>query len=420
MAILAYQAFIVFSLIVIRVVARRYLAVACWVWSGFTVLNLFIWPLILVQLAVVWLTYAVLKPPGDMPQVSGGLPVPLTNLPPTAAATETAGQTHTHTHKTGDLEAHRSTLDMVSKTVAELNCTITRASAAQEATSQLNRNISGEQFAIESRLDIARKAIQLEAFFAKDSGHQKLYEESRARISRLLAEASPKNDKQKPSLDFTVPDFNLPPRHADVTIADAIEECIRELQQQRESFFTNLKQTLDRDFALRTNFFKAMEDSSHIKIWAELKTRFQLSASVAKAPPLTRAQNRISFQQILKEPVVTPADEHERILQIIEADWQEDAELAWRRIQDMATERSIRYLVHFTRVGNLSSIMSHGLLSVQAAHKQGLVPLANDQLRLDGRTDAISLSISFPNDAMFYKYRQLHPQERWVSVAAEP
>ncbi|MBK7049848.1 MAG: hypothetical protein IPH54_03170 [Rhodoferax sp.] len=88
MAILAYQAFIVFSLIVIRIVARRHLATACFVWSGFTVLNLFFWPLILVQLAVVWVTYAVLKPKDDTPPVSDGQLGPLTNSPLTPATTQ--------------------------------------------------------------------------------------------------------------------------------------------------------------------------------------------------------------------------------------------------------------------------------------------------------------------------------------------
>lgn len=64
--------------------------------------------------------------------------------------------------------------------------------------------------------------------------------------------------------------------------------------------------------------------------------------------------------------------------------------------------------------------MNHGLLSVQMAHQQGVVPLVNDQLRLDGHKDAISLSIGFPNSAMFYKYRQLHPQDRWVVLLLRP
>ena len=88
MAILAYQAFIVFRLIVIRIVARRHLATACFLWSGFTVLNLFFWPLILVQLAVVWVTYAVLKPKDDTLPVSDGQLGPLTSSPFTPATTQ--------------------------------------------------------------------------------------------------------------------------------------------------------------------------------------------------------------------------------------------------------------------------------------------------------------------------------------------
>ena len=71
MAILAYQTFIVFSLIVVRIFARHHLWTACVVWSGFTVFNLFFWPLILVQLAVIWVSYTVLKPADEAQETSG-------------------------------------------------------------------------------------------------------------------------------------------------------------------------------------------------------------------------------------------------------------------------------------------------------------------------------------------------------------
>ncbi|MES2531813.1 MAG: DarT ssDNA thymidine ADP-ribosyltransferase family protein [Pseudomonadota bacterium] len=89
-------------------------------------------------------------------------------------------------------------------------------------------------------------------------------------------------------------------------------------------------------------------------------------------------------------------------------------------IRAVATRRNIRHLVHFTRVANLPSIMANGLLSVQSAHSLGLAPQANDQLRLDGRPDAVSLSVGWPNADMFYKYRSLHPAERWVVLLLEP
>ena len=59
---------------------------------------------------------------------------------------------------------------------------------------------------------------------------------------------------------------------------------------------------------------------------------------------------------------------------------QSDAVLTLRRanIKALVEERGILHLIHFTRVANLEAIMSHGLLSVQMAQQQGVVPLVND------------------------------------------
>jgi hypothetical protein len=62
MEIIGYQLFIAFSLIVIRIFAPKYLLMLCYIWTGFTVLNLFFWPLIILQLFVVWCTYALISP----------------------------------------------------------------------------------------------------------------------------------------------------------------------------------------------------------------------------------------------------------------------------------------------------------------------------------------------------------------------
>jgi hypothetical protein len=50
----------------------------------------------------------------------------------------------------------------------------------------------------------------------------------------------------------------------------------------------------------------------------------------------------------------------------------------------------------------------------------GITPHVNDLMRLDGRPDAISLSIAFPNDRMFFKYRKEQPNEDWVVLLIEP
>ena len=74
-------------------------------------------------------------------------------------------------------------------------------------------------------------------------------------------------------------------------------------------------------------------------------------------------------------------------------------------IQQILSQRKINSLVHFTPVQNLNSIFRHNLLSRDQCDKQGLNPVTTDAYRLDGLLDFISVSVSFPNSAMFYRKR---------------
>lgn len=102
-------------------------------------------------------------------------------------------------------------------------------------------------------------------------------------------------------------------------------------------------------------------------------------------------------------------------------------------IQAHATAIQVPYLLHFTRVTNLPSIMAHGLYPIARAHEIGTAPDVNDQLRLDGYRNGTSVSIAFPNSQMFYKYRKdcqdngedvdwavlvLHPAALWTKDCA--
>lgn len=88
-------------------------------------------------------------------------------------------------------------------------------------------------------------------------------------------------------------------------------------------------------------------------------------------------------------------------------------------IQAYSQERAIPYLVHFTRLTNLASILQHGLCAVSEHGTLGTRPVINDELRLDGHLDGTSLSIGFPNYQMFYKYRQI-PNTEWVVLGIDP
>jgi len=91
------------------------------------------------------------------------------------------------------------------------------------------------------------------------------------------------------------------------------------------------------------------------------------------------------------------------------------------RIKSFVKERNISKLVHFTHTDNLSSILKIGLISRKLVErlpkKQNF--RVNDSQRLDGQTDAISLSIEFPNYRMFYKYHQ-KDYDNWVVISLKP
>jgi hypothetical protein len=60
-------------------------------------------------------------------------------------------------------------------------------------------------------------------------------------------------------------------------------------------------------------------------------------------------------------------------------------------IQAQSEALNIPYLVHFTRAVNLPSILEHGLYPISRKDELGINPQVNDQMRLDGHLDGISL-----------------------------
>ena len=64
--------------------------------------------------------------------------------------------------------------------------------------------------------------------------------------------------------------------------------------------------------------------------------------------------------------------------------------------------RKIDHLLHFTDSNNLVSILDKGILSRDQLVQQGISFIASDSKRLDYLTNAISLSIAYPNRKMLY------------------
>ena len=87
------------------------------------------------------------------------------------------------------------------------------------------------------------------------------------------------------------------------------------------------------------------------------------------------------------------------------------------QIQQFCEDRGITTLCHFTRVENLQSILQDGLIGRSLLEARGQQFLFNDPDRADGHKEAVCLSISFPNDLLFSKFRYKYSsgnRSEWV------
>lgn len=89
-------------------------------------------------------------------------------------------------------------------------------------------------------------------------------------------------------------------------------------------------------------------------------------------------------------------------------------------MEESIKKKNIEHLLHFTRAKNISSILTYGLLPVNTLEENKIETVVNDTLRLDNWTDAVSLSVEFPNYKYLLKLRQQDRTEDWVIIFMKP
>jgi hypothetical protein len=87
-------------------------------------------------------------------------------------------------------------------------------------------------------------------------------------------------------------------------------------------------------------------------------------------------------------------------------------------IKNYITSHGINYLVHFTNISNIKSILDYGLLSVDALKQKSIKYECNDKQRLDKKTDCICCSVEFPNFKFMYTMKNNH-YENFVIVVID-
>jgi hypothetical protein len=88
------------------------------------------------------------------------------------------------------------------------------------------------------------------------------------------------------------------------------------------------------------------------------------------------------------------------------------------KIRASALERGIPYLLHFTPTENLASIAAYGIHPRRTLQGLAYRPSAED--RLDGRSDAISVSVTRLNTWMFASKRKSSRVHDWTVLVLSP
>lgn len=78
-------------------------------------------------------------------------------------------------------------------------------------------------------------------------------------------------------------------------------------------------------------------------------------------------------------------------------------------------ERSVRYLVHFTHIDNVSSILENGILPRSEIKETGIV---SDEVRLDSHEEYSCFSLTYPNYEMLYQ-KQKRSGEKYIILMVE-
>lgn len=167
-----------------------------------------------------------------------------------------------------------------------------------------------------------------------------------------------------------------------------------ELEERQENTFQ--QRDLER---LLGPVYEQRERENSLKIFAEFKERERQRGE-------EEARREEAYAELL---IRLREEERERQKEVAAQRHKKHKE----QIRSNVLEREIPYLVHFTPLANLTSILQYGLRarSRLAGHNY----FCTDKHRTDGWLDWISASVSFPNYKMFYSKRNsLKGVDGWV------
>ena len=434
LGILLYQTTIFITLVVTRVVAPHLLAAACLIWTGLTLINLFWPPLIALQLLVIWGTYAGLEPriitrrakiPQPPKKIIDSRPTAEEFIQPSTTQSKKNCETLRIEPKLiASDNIYRSSVTKAQKKIESANetsaaDTANRDSIKKQSLHMMTLNMLSSCHKEKQLIDTAFDLALLEQTILSQTKKMKNLNGNK----RLLDEDAKLNDQP----EFLCTDFNIP--QYDGEIDEKTKKIYRDAVKEYSELLNSVVEQTQKNPNLRVAFDRELRAMGGSKILIRLKCfeagrEWHSLHNILDSSKLDVCPATISITSALGESAI--AEKEEIITKHIYREFDQES---WDRaallitqtqVKAHATARKIPYLIHFTRARNLESILRHGLCSIERARQLGVLPHNNDTMRLDGHTDAVSLSVSFPNHRMFFKYRQQTLSEVWVVLVIDP
>ncbi|NDV01210.1 DarT ssDNA thymidine ADP-ribosyltransferase family protein [Pseudoroseicyclus tamaricis] len=408
--ILGWQIAVVISIVAARLVSREAMV---WVATGWSLFSLFaIWAegLLLLQLGsawgTVWLLSALFGGASSDETSEKNAPGP-TKAPPPAAP-----------------KPRETSAAKPASVIDDFAAWMARLDAAQRANSDLHHELGCIRIEVEALLKRGHLRKAHDERLADPSELGVLYRESYAKLQAVFADKEEDRKPRAPSrlTIAPVPRSELPvealnPRELELTHT---RHVLKDAEQQVSK---------DRALLAAIDAERAEPVLPYLQEEAE-KVSAHLAALSGKAAP-TLAKPPASKPATALPATAQPAGKSTapdgaapiswaELLQQMEDQAEPAPQERRDEIERLARELRIPHLVHFTRVENLPGILSSGLMSASACRDACLPALRNDENRYDGQLDGTSLSISFPNYRMFWKYRRLAPQAEWAVLLLDP
>ncbi|WP_334185202.1 DarT ssDNA thymidine ADP-ribosyltransferase family protein [Novosphingobium sp.] len=439
-SILGFQVAIFLSILAVRVIARGKLELLCIGWTIFTFVMVFASPLILLQLLVIWGSYGVLSGGGDSQTRTSKGAGPSVTIPSVASTTPVTNRANAQGIGTAKAKQPGSPptvvegfLDSLSTGANDLRVASEKLLdavqvkvAIQERVSAVVRTTYPEQAVLKAALRQAGEEDRIDRTYDTP--------ERRARFDRILVEITSTMEQTKtasaPRAPSTPPDFGFPPRHADARVADGAEAGILQAKEKHERFLDDVCSQLKENANLAKHFWKWLAKLEEPAI-ARGFERYARSRGI-DGPPAPhspsvslKADQQSALADIMPAPppqnpfrgaIAAALAENTRLQLSPVSPFEKEAEM----IRAICGSLDIASLYHFTRVENLPSIFRHGLRPVQALQSNRIPFRWNDEHRIDGHEDAICVSISHPNEKLFYRWRMNNPAQRWAVLSLDP